>query len=414
MSRELVLYWRVLSFAIVFTLLFSDPSAWAGHWIVQRVDPASDVGLYISMKTNRTAVPLAHISYYDHAQKRLKYAKQRSGTPGWDIDVVDAGDVGEYSSLALDSNNLPHITYYDAGTRSLKYARQTAFGTWVRTVVDSGGVGKHTSIALDSENVAHISYYDHQHKHLKYTRGFCRIGAPLEESPPSAQPILSCNWKIEVVDDGGRFLHEPVAGPTSIALDSFGRPHIGYSKAQGVAYARKRLSDDDVDIGGWIIDHSIFNYGEAADVSLAIDSDNLPHMVIRATSSDACFSGCHVAHAWKLRLRGKWEDAHWIVESTPSAGRGTSIALFGGTLPLISFPQRVGGPRVCGRETMGSVPKLETPEWSCWTVDMTVNVLGSFSVIVLDDLKTNPRIAYYDEDLRALKFAHQGVHDGDE
>jgi hypothetical protein len=391
--------------------LFSDRSVWAHHWIVQRVDPASDVGLYISMKRNRTGSPLAHISYYDHAQKRLKYAKQRSGTPGWDIQVVDAGNVGEYSSLALDSNNLPHITYYDAETHSLKYARQTVFGTWVRTVVDSGGVGKHTSIALDSKDLTHISYYDQDQKQLKYANASCATTIPPLKGGLLALSFLSCEWAIEVIDTGEPrfFKHigpEIVAGPTSIALDSHDRPHIGYSKKQGVAYATKRLEPG----GGWDREHFTTFYGEGADVSLVLDSNDLPHILIRAANGD---DEGRVAHQWKqLPAQEVWEDKSLISDPGPPAARGGSIALFAfDERPRISFAGNHGGPIFCIRVTTGPTPKGEFPEWSCSTVHDVAGVLGSYSVIVLDNSKTDPRIAYYDEGLRTVKFALQGPHD---
>ena len=197
-----------------------------------------------------------------------------------------------------------------------------------------------------------------------------------------------------------------IAGPTSITLDSHDRPHIGYSKKQGVAYATKTLEPG----GGWKIEHFTTFYGEGADVSLVLDSNDLPHILIRGANGD---DEGRVAHRWKqLPAQEEWEDKSLVNVSGPPAARGGSIALFAGDEhPRISFAGNHGGPIFCVRHTTGPTPEGEFPEWSCSTVHDVAGVLGSYSVIVLDNSKTDPRIAYYDEGLRTVKFARQGAHD---
>ena len=61
------------------------------------------------------------------------------------------GDVGYYTSLALDAQGRPHISYCDWTNRALKYARWDGASWEVTTVDDSASVGLYSSLALDAQ-----------------------------------------------------------------------------------------------------------------------------------------------------------------------------------------------------------------------------------------------------------------------
>jgi hypothetical protein len=237
----------------------------ASGWVSETVDSAG--GTYTSLAVDYRFIPMVpHISYYDWTNGDLKYATYDANIPGWVTQTVQsAGDVGAYSSLALDSGYHPHIAYCDttagrvpvawydgaswytdtlgfgvvsADSSSLAldgndnphvsyhgyfsyqgndysaafYDYQDSFGTLYGAIFDltawvPGQLG-YTSVALDSAGHAHFSYYDSEHGDLKYAY---EDGA---------------TWYTQVVDTAG-----DVGWYTSLELDSLGLPHISYYDA---------------------------------------------------------------------------------------------------------------------------------------------------------------------------------------
>ena len=114
---------------------------------------------------------MPHISYCDFENYDLKYVHYSEGN--WKKEIVDSnGDVGVYSSIALDDTGNPHISYiYWSGISlaiDLKYAQKKDSSWNIETVDEGGDVRKWTSLALDSNGIPHISYYDYTEGALKY------------------------------------------------------------------------------------------------------------------------------------------------------------------------------------------------------------------------------------------------------
>jgi hypothetical protein len=166
-----------LKFAIKDPSLIPPPvGGWSKYW----VDPTPDVdeGKFSSLAMTSTFAP--RIAYYDATNKSLKYAvgTWNAGLKKWEftnetVQKITDYDVGMYTSIVLDSLDRPNISYYSYYTKGsldgdLRYAHKIGPLWDIHTVDSDGDVGYFTSIAVDSSDVPSISYYDKTEGELKY------------------------------------------------------------------------------------------------------------------------------------------------------------------------------------------------------------------------------------------------------
>lgn len=152
------------------------------EWSRSTVDWKGSTGHYPSLAFSRKDAPF--ISYYDRTKGDLKLAGPDNAKVGaWTITTIDsAGDVGRFSSLALDparpTSTKWAIAYESTGNGTYKYAIQgklaggTQLGEYTIYVVDPSvpRLGGYVSLAFDQQHRPAISYYDSSNTALKLSR----------------------------------------------------------------------------------------------------------------------------------------------------------------------------------------------------------------------------------------------------
>lgn len=224
----------------------------AQYWQIQTVESDGDVGRYTSLALDSGDDP--HISYHDVTRDQLKYAHGYVSTGYWTrIFPTPTLGAGTWSSLALDSDGYPHIScyyYLDVTHSGLKYSWYDG-DVWHTEDADStlfaGQYG--TSLAIDASSMPHVGYY-------------LGVGGDLHYAWYGGSP-----WSTQAVDSAGDAGRHP-----SIALDSSNNPHVSYYANGDLFYASRN--------GSWgtpdVVDSSGTNQG--AYTSLALDSNNNPHI----------------------------------------------------------------------------------------------------------------------------------------
>ncbi len=142
----------------------ANPSC-TGTATLTAVDTADTVGEFTSLAIGPDGNPV--ISYRDTTNGDLKVAKcaNPACTGAGTITAVDtAGSVGQSTSLAIGPDGNPVISYYDSTNLDLKVAKcanPTCTGAATITAVDTAGnVGEFTSIAIGTDSNPVISYFD--------------------------------------------------------------------------------------------------------------------------------------------------------------------------------------------------------------------------------------------------------------
>jgi PGF-pre-PGF domain-containing protein len=347
---------RLLTLSILlipgfFFMPLASPAA-AFDWTMDTVDSAGDVGYYTSLALDDSGH--ARISYMDFTNYQLKYATGINGT--WIIETLDARyGTGEFSSLELDASAQPFISYYDVNQGNLSFVFKTG-DDWTKVTIDSGGVGRYTSLALDSSGNPRISYQDLSGMKLKYAERNSGI------------------WTNETVDSGN------VGAYASLALDSMENPCISYYDA---GHGFLKYASKSAGLWSTVAVDTTGNAGYYTSIALD-DAGNPGISYYDRLSRDLKFAS---------KTGGIWKRE--IVDSAGDVGLYTSLSLDASGNPHISYYDATNGHLKYAVKT-GSV-------WTTENVDTGLNV-GLYTSLALDRTG-NPRISYRDSGNGDLKYA---------
>jgi hypothetical protein len=140
-----------------------------GNWSISVVDSTGDVGRFSSLALDTSDVP--HISYYQHLTNNTGIVKLAVwNNTEWNITNVDSlynvfigfSGARNMTSLILDSQMNTHLTYNDQ--KIMKYANWDGSNWQRQIIIDVSGrstiLGQQTSMQLDNQGYVHIAYYE--------------------------------------------------------------------------------------------------------------------------------------------------------------------------------------------------------------------------------------------------------------
>jgi len=232
--------------------LYNGPDGWKR----EVVDLDNDVE-YTAIALDSRGYP--HIAYFARNKSDVLYAFRDES--GWHIEKIIAsiGGACDWISLLLDRQGNPQVVYkggiYNVAQRFVCYANRDSSGWHIENIDDKAAA---LSAVLDAAGNLHVSYehlidvtYNHEKAELFY--GWHDQSGWHREKVASSQKYY--------------FLH----GETSLALDSLGRAHILYNDQGLSCYTQGDK--------GWRT--QLLYQGEANDISLALDKEDIPQVTFR-------------------------------------------------------------------------------------------------------------------------------------
>jgi hypothetical protein len=169
------------------------------------VDDNNDRGQYSSLALDSSGFPV--ISYYDASgQLMLAHCGDvdcASSATINEVNTGEGGDIGQFSTLALDQSGLPIIGYYNATQDAAKMVRcgdADCAGGATSVLVGAGG-GTSLSMALDPSDNPVFAYYNNATQGLDITR----CGADVCGGAGEVQTNLSAPIDTAIVLDAAGF-----------------------------------------------------------------------------------------------------------------------------------------------------------------------------------------------------------------
>jgi hypothetical protein len=331
-----------VSLVVAVTLLWPGEARAYYTWTVVTVESGADAGNYSSIAVGPNGDPM--VSYLDWPSGDLKFATCDMVATGCDAPgdwttkvIVDSdGNVGHYTSIAVDPNGDPMISYQDATNYNLKFARCDMSATggcdetsdWTPSIVtvDSAElVGYYTSIAVDGNGDPMISYTDSGDPLSNVRFATCDMDTGCD---------LQGEWTIAPVESG------TIVGYTSIAVDPSDNPMISYYRNDELKFVRCDMEtgcDQAMDwIGNIVVVDSAGDVGAFS--SIAVDANGDPMISYEDTDNwDVKFARCDMSATGNCDETSDWTPNITTVESIVIAGGPTSIAVNARGDPLIGY-----------------------------------------------------------------------------
>ncbi|MBT5735293.1 MAG: hypothetical protein HOI28_00415, partial [Euryarchaeota archaeon] len=282
----------------------------SGSWVDISLVSTDDVGGHNSIAVDSNdAIHIAYFGYLNPSGtgvNNLMYSSCVSscGTPSsWSTTIIDnSGDVGKWNSIAIDSNNNLHISYYDSANanKDLKYATCssscTTASSWSSITVDNvGDVGEYTSMAIDSNDDLHIIYSGAE------TTGLGSGNSNQEYATCSSVCTTVSSWTITSLNAPEDSIME-----NSLTIDSNDVLHVAfydldlrdlfYSMCASLCTSASSWSTTTID--------SANDVGNSP--SIGVDSNNVLHISYSANTPDydmkyaKCISSCSSAPSWSV------------------------------------------------------------------------------------------------------------------
>ena len=191
-----------------------------------------DTGTYCKMAIYKDGG--IYISYYDEANKDVKYASKGPNDTVWTVRNIAGGssDFGPWSSITLDpADGQLGASYYNATRGSVHDIHFTATGGSSGSRLDgtdsatdslTSNVGAYNDIAVDRNGKTHVCYYDLVNHKFKYRK----TGLPAEDLNNNS---LGASCALAVYNDRVYVVYNEIARDDSRRLLMTSKPIDGGS-----------------------------------------------------------------------------------------------------------------------------------------------------------------------------------------